>query len=201
MEDRKNEMFNKALNPSSGYDFNDFIGEFGIDVYIEMMSNFTEVNMVDDLDISKIGIKYINTSSNPDPEFATIGSSGFDLRANIDGPITLKVGERVLIPTGLKFELPTNFEIQIRPRSGLAYKHGVTVLNTPGTIDADYRGDVGVLLINHGDKDFVIQQGDRVAQGVIATVVGKTIVSLNKVETLTEETERGSGGFGSTGVK
>jgi len=129
------------------------------------------------------------------PQFETLQSAGMDLRANIDAPITLSPGDRALIPTGIAMALPSGFEAQIRPRSGLAYKHGVTVLNSPGTIDADYRGDVGVLLINHGKEDFVIEDGMRVAQMVVAAYTHFTWNAVDNLDT----TERGAGGFGSTG--
>ena len=129
------------------------------------------------------------------PQFETLQSAGMDLRANIDAPITLSPGDRALIPTGISMALPSGFEAQIRPRSGLAYKHGVTVLNSPGTIDADYRGDVGVLLINHGKEDFVIEDGMRVAQMVVAAYTQFTWNAVDNLDT----TERGAGGFGSTG--
>lgn len=131
----------------------------------------------------------------PLPAYATHGSAGLDLRAA--ETLTLKSGERALVPTGIAVALPQGFEAQVRPRSGLAVKHGVTVLNAPGTIDADYRGEIKVPLINHGAEDFVIARGDRIAQMVIAPV---TIASLSEVDRL-EETERGSGGFGSSGQK
>ena len=133
-----------------------------------------------------------------DPEYATEGSAGFDFRADLSEPIYLNPGEITMVPTGLYFELPSNLELQVRPRSGLAAKHGVTVLNTPGTVDSDYRGEVKVILINHGKNTFVIENGERIAQGVIANVVGKKLVSLTKTETL-NDSERGEGGFGSTG--
>ena len=129
------------------------------------------------------------------PQFETLQSAGMDLRANIDAPITLSPGDRALIPTGIAMALPSGFEAQIRPRSGLAYKHGVTVLNSPGTIDADYRGDVGVLLINHGKEDLVIEDGMRVAQMVVAAYTHFTWNAVDNLDT----TERGAGGFGSTG--
>lgn len=129
------------------------------------------------------------------PQFETAQSAGMDLRANIDAPVVLQPGERALIPTGIKMALPDGYEAQIRPRSGLAYKHGVTVLNSPGTIDADYRGDVGVLLINHGKEAFTIEDGMRVAQMVIARY---SQFEWNPVTDL-DQTERGAGGFGSTG--
>jgi dUTP pyrophosphatase len=149
----------------------------------------------------KIKIKLKNESNNPDPEYATSGSSGFDLRANLQNTdsIVIPIGKRAIVPTGLFFELPVGFEIQVRPRSGLAAKNGITVLNTPGTIDADYRGEVKVILINLGDEPFEINHGDRIAQAVIASVIGKNVISLNRVTEINENTDRGSGGFGSTG--
>ena len=129
------------------------------------------------------------------PQFETAQSAGMDIRANIDAPITLQPGDFTLIPTGIKMALPKGYEAQVRPRSGLAYKHGVTVLNSPGTIDADYRGDIGVILINHGKQAFVIEDGMRIAQLVIAEY---TQFDWNEVTNL-DETARGAGGFGSTG--
>ena len=129
------------------------------------------------------------------PQFETTQSAGMDLRANIDAPVVLQPGDRALIPTGIKMALPDGFEAQIRPRSGLAYKHGITVLNSPGTIDADYRGDVGVLLINHGREAFTVEDGMRVAQMVVAQY---SQFEWESVEDL-DETARGAGGFGSTG--
>ena len=129
------------------------------------------------------------------PQFETTQSAGMDLRANIDAPVVLQPGDRTLIPTGIKIALPEGYEAQIRPRSGLAYKHGITVLNSPGTIDADYRGDVGVLLINHGREAFTIEDGMRVAQMVVAQY---SQFEWESVEDL-DETARGTGGFGSTG--
>ena len=131
----------------------------------------------------------------PLPAYQSILAAGLDLLAAVDGTITLAPGARALVPTGLAMALPAGFEAQVRPRSGLAAKHGVTVLNTPGTIDADYRGEVKVILINLGDAPFEISRGDRIAQMVIAPVLQADIV---EVEVLSE-TERGSGGFGSTG--
>ena len=129
------------------------------------------------------------------PQFETTQSAGMDLRANIDAPVVLQPGDRTLIPTGIKIALPEGYEAQIRPRSGLAYKHGITVLNSPGTIDADYRGDVGVLLINHGREAFTVEDGMRVAQMVVAQY---SQFEWESVEDL-DETARGTGGFGSTG--
>lgn len=131
----------------------------------------------------------------PLPVYATSGSAGLDLRAA--EAFTLKPGERALVPTGVAIALPKGFEAQVRPRSGLAVKHGVTVLNAPGTIDADYRGEIKVPIINHGAEDFVIVRGDRIAQMVIAPVTIATLMEIDRLE----ETERGSGGFGSSGQK
>lgn len=130
------------------------------------------------------------------PQYATALSAGVDLEAAVDAPMTLKPGERALVPTGLAMALPAGFEAQIRPRSGLAFKNGVTVLNSPGTIDADYRGEVKVLLVNLGQSDFVIERGMRIAQMIIAPF---TQVSWSVVDTL-DDTARGAGGFGSTGL-
>lgn len=141
-------------------------------------------------------IKILNKSHHPLPEYSTPCSAGMDLRASIDAPLVIKPMERVLVPTGLYMALPEGCEAQVRPRSGLALKHGVTVLNTPGTIDADYRGEIGVILINLGQEDFVIRDGERIAQMVIARYEHADFVS---VETL-DKTERGEGGFGHSGV-
>jgi dUTP pyrophosphatase len=132
----------------------------------------------------------------PLPSYATSGSAGMDLLAAVDAPMVLKTGERALIPTGIAIALPVGYEAQVRPRSGLALKQGVTTLNTPGTIDADYRGEIGVILINHGAELVTIERGMRIAQLVIASVVQAT---WQVVESL-DSTQRGAGGFGSTGV-
>lgn len=142
-------------------------------------------------------IKVVNKGHQPLPEYATPQSAGMDLRANINSPITLKPMARQLVPTGLYIALPAGFEAQIRPRSGLALKHGITVLNTPGTIDADYRGELMVLLVNFSDTDFVINDGERIAQMVIARHEQGTFEPVD----ILDETERGAGGYGHTGVK
>ena len=142
-------------------------------------------------------IKVVNKGHQPLPEYATPQSAGMDLRANIDSPITLKPMARQLVPTGLYIALPAGFEAQIRPRSGLALKHGITVLNTPGTIAADYRGELMVLLVNFSDTDFVINDGERIAQMVIARHEQGTFELVD----ILDETERGAGGYGHTGVK
>jgi len=142
-------------------------------------------------------IKVVNKSKHPLPHYATTQSAGMDLRANLDEPIILKPLDRTLVKTGIFMELPVGYEAQVRPRSGLAFKKGITVLNTPGTIDADYRGEVGVILVNLSNEDFVVEDGERVAQMVITK---HEQPSWEEVEELIE-TERGVGGFGSTGVK
>ena len=142
-------------------------------------------------------VQIINRSHHPLPQYATELSAGVDLRANIEAPVELRPMERRLIPTGLFMALPPGFEAQVRPRSGLAIKHGITVLNTPGTIDADYRGEVCVILINLSDESFVISDGERIAQMVIAR---HEQAEWEPVEVLSE-TERGAGGFGHSGTK
>ncbi|RZS99250.1 dUTP diphosphatase [Aquimarina brevivitae] len=142
-------------------------------------------------------IKIVNTSAHSLPEYETIASAGMDLRANLETPITLKPLERTIVKTGLFIELPIGFEAQVRPRSGLAAKKGITVLNAPGTIDADYRGEVGVILVNLSNEDFVINNGERIAQLVIAKHERAVWEEVNTLS----ETERGAGGFGSTGVQ
>jgi dUTP pyrophosphatase len=142
-----------------------------------------------------LSIKIINKSDNPLPEYQTNSSAGVDLRAFLDEPVQLAPSERALIPTGLFIELPKNYEAQIRPRSGLAYKHGITVLNSPGTIDADYRGEIGILLINHSNEIFTIKSGERIAQMVINKVEQITFVDSSSLS----DTVRGTGGYGHTG--
>lgn len=144
-----------------------------------------------------VRVKIVNKSHHSLPQYSTSSSAGMDLRANIDAPILLKPMQRVLVPTGLFMALPEGYEAQVRPRSGLAIKHGITVLNTPGTIDADYRGEIGVILMNFGQEDFLIQDGERIAQMVVSKYEQ---VDFWDVELL-DETERGSGGFGHSGIK
>ena len=144
-----------------------------------------------------IKIKVVNRGHQQLPAYATPQSAGMDLRANLSEPITLHPMERRLIPTGLHVALPEGYEAQVRPRSGLALKHGLTVLNTPGTIDADYRGEIGVVLINLSQEDFVINDGERIAQMVIARHEQGDLVVVEELD----QTERGEGGYGHTGVK
>lgn len=140
-------------------------------------------------------IKIVNTSNNPDPTYATTHAAGMDIRAFVDAPVTILPMQRTLIPTGLFIELPEGYEAQIRPRSGLAINSGITMLNTPGTIDADYRGEIKVIVINLGDAPFIVNSGDRIAQMVIAKYESVTWVNTDKLS----ESERGAGGFGHTG--
>tara|TARA_R110000851_G_scaffold208431_1_gene360887 strand:+ start:219 stop:695 length:477 start_codon:yes stop_codon:yes gene_type:complete len=151
-----------------------------------------------DFPVYETKVKFINKSDNANPKFQTEGSAGFDITADLRHPIMLEAGEFKLISTGLYFELPENLELQIRPRSGLAAKFGITVLNSPGTIDSDYRGEVKVILINHSRYVYKVQNGLRIAQGILNEVKGKTMVEFVKVNVLSE-TDRGDGGIGSTG--
>ena len=147
--------------------------------------------------MAAIQLKVINQSEHALPEYATILSAGLDLKANLSESILLKPLQRLLIPTGLFIELPAGFEAQIRPRSGLAFKHGLTVLNSPGTIDADYRGEIKVLLVNLSETDFIVNNGERIAQMIIAKheqIIWEPVIQL-------EKSNRGAGGFGSTGNK
>jgi len=143
----------------------------------------------------KVKVRIINQSTNPLPEYATEGSAGMDLRAHLDTPLTLQPLERMLIPTGLFIELPENYEAQVRPRSGLAIKHGLTCLNSPGTIDADYRGEIKVILINLSNEPHTIVHGDRIAQMVVSQVDRVKWKPVSKIS----GTRRGEGGFGHTG--
>ena len=145
----------------------------------------------------ELPIRIVNKGKHPLPHYATAHSAGLDLRANLEVEITLAPGQRALIPTGLFLELPEGTEAQVRPRSGLAFKHGVTVLNAPGTIDADYRGEVGVLLINLGQEPFVVKDGERIAQMVVARYVRITLEETADLRA----SERGVGGFGHTGTR
>ena len=142
-------------------------------------------------------INIINESQHPLPNYETIASAGMDLRANLSEPITLKSLERTIVKTGLFLELPIGYEAQVRPRSGLAAKNGITVLNSPGTIDADYRGEIGVILVNLSNEPFLIENGERIAQLIIAKHERAEWIEVQELT----ETSRGEGGFGSTGVK
>lgn len=180
------DMLNKLNNPQ------------GVEDYNKIIEEIEKIQSNDYPTINYNTTYFTNDSNNEDPTYAKEGDSGFDLRAFINEPVTLKPLERKLIPTGLKFQLPTNTELQVRPRSGMAYKHGISVLNTPGTVDEGYRGDVGIIAINLSNETYTIQPGERIAQGVIMNVLGSNLSKLVKKEGL-NETERGSTGFGSTG--
>mgnify|MGYP002525512986 CR=1 FL=1 len=144
-----------------------------------------------------IKVKVVNRGHQQLPAYATPQSAGLDLRANLEEPVTLRPLERRLIPTGLHIALPEGYEAQVRPRSGLALKHGITVLNTPGTIDADYRGEVGVVLVNLSQDDFTVNDGERIAQMVIASCEQAELVTVEALD----ETERGAGGYGHSGLR
>lgn len=181
------------------------------DMMKEVMDIQKDANLLKDLsqlqmedmnpDPQRIPVKFINKSKHEDPKFQHKDDSGFDLRANIPGDtLTLRPMGRLAVPTGLYFELPEHYELQVRPRSGLAYNHGITVLNTPGTVDRGYRGEIKIILINLGEKDFIIQDGDRIAQGVINGILSQywsDFIRVNEVA----DSERADNGFGSTGKK
>ncbi len=148
-------------------------------------------------DFTRIKIGVVNTSGNPLPEYTTPSAAGMDVRAWLEAPVTIAPGARALIPTGLRVSIPAGYEMQLRPRSGLALRSGITLLNSPGTIDADYRGEIGVILANMGSEPFVVESGDRICQAVIAPV----IQAIWEPSDFLDSTERGDGGFGHSGVK
>jgi dUTP pyrophosphatase len=170
---------------------------------IVMLKNIygDDLENVNTIEEYKITTKFVNKSNNEDPTYQHEGDSGFDFRANLETSLTIKPLERVLVPTGLYFELPKGYELQIRPRSGMAYKHGITVLNTPGTVDTPYVGEVKVLLINLSNEEYTINHGDRMAQGVISPRVSTEFGELVKIDKIGITTTRGEGGFNSTGKK
>ena len=168
----------------------------------------TDISGIGDIDLSefmdikkeKIPLKYINKSNNEDPKYFHDGDSGFDFRAYINEKITIEPGQRKLIKTGLYFEIPNGYELQVRPRSGLAANNGVTVLNTPGTVDTGYRGEIKIILINLGYVDFIVENGDRIGQGVVSSVISNVWGELTPVKNL-KHSSRNDKGFGSTGKK
>jgi dUTP pyrophosphatase len=200
--DNINEKLSKAIDPTDSYTLDDFDEEFNnVTHTLDPKLNGGAVTT------PKYEIKIKNTSKNETPKYETNGAAGFDFRANLpnEGEVIIigpsGSGNNVaMVPTGLHFQLPPIMELQVRPRSGLAAKKSITVLNSPGTVDSDYRGEVKVILINHGTEDFVVSNGDRIAQGVISSIFNMDYINLNQVDEL-DETERGSGGFGSTGIK
>jgi len=181
---------NMTVDNSSEEDINQSLMEMTVE-----LENMLQTSIKPEVNVS-----FINNSTNQDPEYIYDGDSGFDLRANLENPITLKPLERFLIPTGLHFQIPEGFEIQVRPRSGLAAKQGLSVLNTPGTVDQGYTGEVKVILVNLSNETQTINHGDRVAQAVLCPVMTKRTATLTKVKNISK-TDRGSGGFGSTGVQ
>lgn len=194
--DKIREKLFEAIDPNNPYSLDEFNEE-----YTNVSHTFEATNA-----IPKISVKIINKSNNESPQYQSTGAAGFDFRANLSEGETIVLGASgsgnniAMVPTGLYFELPNTLELQVRPRSGLAAKKGVTVLNSPGTVDSDYRGEVKVILINHGTEEFVINNGDRIAQGVIASVVADNFIEFNFVDELSDS-DRGEKGFGSTGVK
>jgi dUTP pyrophosphatase len=183
--ERMRERLFEVIDENNPYSQEDFDKEFSTNTF--------------DFEGSKLNLLFSNKSTNPNPEYATDGSSGFDLRANLESSIIMKPFKRAIIPTGLYFEIPDNLEIQVRSRSGLAVRNGITILT--GTVDADYRGEVRVILINLGEEDFIINHGDRIAQAIVAPVISKKLIDLTEIENVEENTNRGTNGFGSTGHK
>ena len=172
--------------------------QLGIDG--ELLKRLEQETIDSALDGSKVIVKFVNNSNNEDPKHTHIDDSGMDLRANLDKVMVVGPGERILVPTGIHFQLPESMEIQVRPRSGLALKHGITVLNTPGTVDRGYSGEVKIILINLSKTNFTINHGDRIAQAVISPVVAGRWSKLIKIESI-EPTKRSDSGFGSSGIK
>ena len=192
---KKLEEFQKSLeNEDAGNDDEKILSGLGVD--LSSLSQLSD-EMFGGMD-NTIDILYMNKSKLEDPKYNHKEDSGFDIRANIEKDITISSLERTLVPTGLYFQIHEDYELQIRPRSGLAYKNGITVLNSPGTVDTGYRGEIKVLLVNLSDEDFTWDIGERIAQGVITSRVSTDFGELEEVKELTES-ERGSGGFGSTG--
>jgi len=189
------ENFSKSLSDSeAGNDDNVIFKDMGLD--LESLSKMQDEAFADMS--NTIDILYLNKSKLEDPKYNHKEDSGFDIRANIDDDITISSLERVLVPTGLHFQIHEDYELQIRPRSGLAAKHGISVLNTPGTVDSNYRGEIKIILVNLSKEDYTIKRGDRVAQGVVSYVLKQKWGKLKKVKTL-NTTSRNEGAFGSTG--
>jgi len=171
--------------------------------FLKQILNGEIPNSLNEVEMSKYktNINILNKSNNENPKYESSGASGFDFRANLDKPVTINSLERTIIPTGLFFELPVGFELQVRPRSGLAAKNGITVLNSPGTVDVDYTGEVKIILVNLSNEPFTINNGDRIAQGVFATVTNERILNLNFIDKIEKVTKRNESGFGSTGLQ
>jgi|TARA_R110000744_G_scaffold343634_1_gene448841 dUTP pyrophosphatase len=189
------EEFSKSLNgEDGGNDDEKILKDFGVD--LESLTQLSD-EMFGNMD-NTIDILYMNKSKLDDPKYIHKEDSGFDIRANIDEDITFSSLERILVPTGLHFQIHEDYELQIRPRSGLAAKHGITVLNTPGTVDSNYRGEIKIILINLSKDKYTIKRGDRIAQGVVSYVLKQKWGNLKKVKKL-DVSSRNEGGFGSTG--
>lgn len=189
------EEFSKSLNgEDGGNDDEKILKDFGVD--LESLTQLSD-EMFGNMD-NTIDILYMNKSKLDDPKYNHKEDSGFDIRANIDEDITFSSLERILVPTGLYFQIHEDYELQIRPRSGLAAKHGITVLNTPGTVDSNYRGEIKIILINLSKDKYTIKRGDRVAQGVVSYVLKQKWGNLKKAKKL-DASSRNEGGFGSTG--
>ena len=191
----KNMVFDGGSNISDEM----MLSQLGVDK--KTMLGIEEAAKQQAMEDIKVKVKFVNHSTNEDPKYKHLDDSGMDLRANLpEGDTTIGVGKIKLIPTGLHFELPESMEIQVRPRSGLAAKNGITVLNTPGTVDRGYTGEIKIILINLGDVDFLVKHGDRVAQAVVSPVISGRWSKIIKVDNI-GQSERGGGGFGSTGIK
>lgn len=183
---------------SKTIDSDTLLASMGIDAGMAKLIEEQAVNAA--MEDVKVRVNFKNVSSNPDPKHKYLDDSGMDLRANIETTVEIPPLERAMVPTGLYFELPESYEIQVRPRSGLAAKHGITVLNTPGTVDRGYNGEIVVILVNLSNQPFIINNGDRIAQAVISPVISGRWCKLTKKNTLSN-TSRGDGGFGSTGIE
>ena len=189
---------NLSGNNGNSMDDDKMLAHLGVDS--KMLEELEAQAVTSAMEGVKPIIKYQNNSTNKDLSYKYVDDSGMDLRANLKEKIVIKSLERALVPTGIHFELPESFEIQVRPRSGLAIKSGITVLNTPGTVDRGYNGEIKIILMNLSKDDFTVNHGDRVAQAVVSPVISGRWCNLTKVNNLTK-TQRGDGGFGSTGIE
>tara|TARA_R110000824_G_scaffold9800_9_gene43361 strand:- start:5039 stop:5641 length:603 start_codon:yes stop_codon:yes gene_type:complete len=200
MDNKKGATWDKIMGQNNTESISDelILKQLGIDG--KVLADLEESAIDAAKENLRVKVSFLNKSSNDDPSYKYKDDSGFDLRANLEENMVLKPLERQLVPTGLHFELPESFEIQVRPRSGLAAKNGVTVLNTPGTVDRGYSGEIKIILINLSNDDFTVKHGDRIAQAVVSPVISGRWANLNKLDNL-DNTSRGEGGFGSTGIK
>ena len=200
MKDKLSSTWERIKNgdKSNSNEDEKLLSHLGVDT--KMLEDLENETVKSAMEGVKPVIKYQNNSTNKDLSYKYIDDSGMDLRANLKEPVIVKSLERALIPTGIHFELPESLEIQVRPRSGLAIKNGITVLNTPGTVDRGYNGEIKIILMNLSKEDFVVNHGDRIAQAVVSPVISGRWSKLRKVNNLIK-TERGDGGFGSTGIE